>query len=45
MPNKDEITTIQLTKTTRDRLKKFGHKEEPYDSILNRLMDNAKELK
>jgi hypothetical protein len=37
MPTDD--TTILAKKTTRDRLKGYGQKGEPYDSILNRLMD------
>lgn len=41
----EDITTIQLTKATRDLLKQFGNKAETYDSILRRLMNNAKELK
>jgi len=43
--NDNDRTTLPLKKQTRDRLKKYGYKAEPYDSILNRLMDNAKELK
>ncbi|GAH30891.1 unnamed protein product [marine sediment metagenome] len=40
----ENITTIQLTKETRDMLKQFGTKAETYDSILRRLMENAKNL-
>jgi hypothetical protein len=34
-----DITTIPLTKTTRDRLRTLGKKGETYDELLNRLMD------
>lgn len=34
-----EITTIPLTKMTRDRLRTLGKKGETYDELLNRLMD------
>lgn len=33
------ITTIPLTKTTRDRLRALGRKGETYDALLVRLMD------
>ena len=33
------ITTVPLTKTTRDRLRSLGKKGESYDALLNRLMD------
>jgi hypothetical protein len=38
-----EMTTIQLKKTTRDKLKGLGSKGESWDSLLNRLMDERKE--
>jgi hypothetical protein len=34
-----EITTIPLTKSTRDRLRELGAKGETYDALLNRLVD------
>lgn len=34
-----DITTIPLTKTTRDRLRAMGRKGESYDTLLNRLID------
>lgn len=34
-----DITTIPLTKETRDRLRALGMKGETYDQLLNRLMD------
>lgn len=34
-----EITTIPLTKATRDRLRKAGKKGESYDALLNRMLD------
>lgn len=33
------ITTIPLTKYTRDRLRGLGRKGETYDALLTRLMD------
>lgn len=35
------MTTIQLRKATRDRLRQLGGKGETYDDILNRLLDRA----
>jgi hypothetical protein len=35
-----EVTSIQIDPGTRDRLKKYGIKDETYSSILNKLMDN-----
>src|SRR5581483_2661105 len=37
--NMGEITTVPLTKATRDRLRALGKKGETYDELLNRLMD------
>jgi hypothetical protein len=34
-----DLTTIPLTKPTRDRLRSLGKKGESYDVLLNRLMD------
>jgi len=34
-----DLTTIPLTKKTRDRLRTFGRKGESYDALLNRMMD------
>jgi len=33
-----EVTTIPIHRTTRDRLKIFGHKGETYDEIINRIL-------
>ena len=33
------ITTIQLTKDTREKLLEVGKKKETYDDLLNRLID------
>lgn len=38
-----EITTIPLKKKTRDQLKKFGHKGETYDTVINKLMSIAEQ--
>ncbi|MFP4000608.1 MAG: BfmA/BtgA family mobilization protein [Thermoplasmata archaeon] len=37
-------TTIQIEKETRERLKRFGHKGESYDEIIERLMNYCDEL-
>jgi hypothetical protein len=42
MLREDDITTIQIKKTTRDELKKLGIKGETYDTIIRRLLDTAK---
>lgn len=34
-----DVTTIPLSKQTRDRLRALGRKGETYDGLLNRLMD------
>jgi DNA replicative helicase MCM subunit Mcm2 (Cdc46/Mcm family) len=41
-PKKEEFTTIQITKTTRDRLKSLGKKGETYDEIINSILPVAK---
>lgn len=33
------ITTIQLTKETREKLLEVGKKKETYDDLINRLVD------
>ena len=35
----ENITTIQLTKKTRDKLLEVGKKRETYDDLINRLID------
>ena len=37
-------TTIQIKQETREKLKRFGHKGESYDNIIERLMDYCEEL-
>lgn len=37
-------TTIQIEKDTREKLKRFGHKGESYDEIIERLMNYCEEL-
>lgn len=34
-----DLTTIPVSKATRDRLRALGRKGETYDQLLNRLMD------
>lgn len=36
-----EITTIQLSKETKDKISSFGVKGESYDKILNRIYSLA----
>ncbi|MEM3563496.1 MAG: hypothetical protein QXR19_09720 [Candidatus Jordarchaeaceae archaeon] len=36
-----DLTTIQLSKTVRERLKKLGKKGETYDDIIKRLIEIA----
>lgn len=38
-----DITTIPLSKGTRDRLRALGKKGETYDQLLSRLMDSYEE--
>jgi len=38
-----EMTTLQVKKTTRDRLKGIGSKGETWDDLLNRMMDERNE--
>ena len=45
MSKKENITTIQIDKATRDELKKHGIKGETYDIIIRRLMELAKKSK
>jgi len=35
-----DITTVRVSKKTLERLKSIGKKEETYDAIINRLMEN-----
>ena len=37
-------TTIQIKEDTREKLKRFGHKGESYDNIIERLMSYFEEL-
>ena len=39
-----QVTTIQIQKDTRDRLREIGHKGETYDNLLRRLIKAAKEI-
>ncbi|MDG6224446.1 MAG: hypothetical protein QCI82_02930 [Candidatus Thermoplasmatota archaeon] len=38
------MTTIQLDKGTRESLKKFGHKGETYNDIVERLLTYCEEM-
>ncbi len=37
-----DLTTIQISKMTRDQLRHLGRKGETYDQVLNRLMEMAR---
>jgi hypothetical protein len=39
--DKAELTTIQVSIETRERIKKLGRKGETYDGIINRVFDQA----
>ncbi|WXG39836.1 MAG: hypothetical protein WED07_03260 [Candidatus Freyarchaeum deiterrae] len=38
----NDLTTIQLSKSVREQLKKLGRKGETYDDIIRRLIKTAK---
>ena len=38
------LTTIQIKKETREKLKHYGHKAESYNDIIERLMAYSEEL-
>ena len=40
---KTEITTIQISRETREELKELGKKGETYDEIIRKLLKTAKE--
>jgi predicted CopG family antitoxin len=40
---KTEITTIQISKPTREKLADMGKKGETYDDIIKKLIEKAKE--
>ena len=37
-----DLTTIQVSKATRDLLRQLGRKGETYDQVLNRLIETAR---
>ena len=39
-----DLTTIQISKMTRDQLRRIGRKGETYDQVLNRLIELARRL-
>ena len=41
---KKELTTIQISKETREMLKELGKKGETYDDIIRRLIELAKDV-
>ena len=40
---KESVTTIQVSKETREELKNLGRKGETYDEIIRKLIQKAKE--
>jgi len=45
MSSSKQITTIQLSPKTRERLRELGKKGETYDEIINKLIDKRKKRK
>ena len=39
-----DSTTLAIKKTTRDRLRELGTKGETWDELINRLIDERKEI-
>jgi predicted CopG family antitoxin len=37
-----EITTIQIDKPTKEKLKKLGKKGDTFDDIINKLINNGR---
>ena len=35
------ITSIQISTTTRERLQQYGRKEETYDELINRILNEV----
>lgn len=42
---KMEITSIRITKKTRERLARLGNKGETWDTLVNRLIDEVEKKK
>lgn len=43
MTNKDTITTIQLSKETKNKLADLGTKQDTFEDIIKRLIDEINE--
>ncbi len=41
----DESTTIKVTKSTRDRLLRYGKMGDTYEEVLSRILDEYEEIK
>lgn len=39
MGEEEEITTLRVKVTTRDRLASIGNKDDTFDALINRLLD------
>ena len=39
-----EVTTIQVSKETREELRELGKKGETYDQLINRLIETARKV-
>ena len=42
--NLADMTTIQISKVTREELRQLGTKGETYDQVIKRLMEAAKKM-
>ena len=40
-----QVTTIQIEKDTRERLREFGRKGETYDRLIRRLLEAARRIR
>jgi hypothetical protein len=40
-----DVTTVQMKRTTRDRLDKYGTRHESYDTIINNVINELEEFK
>jgi hypothetical protein len=41
----EDVTTVQMKRTTRDRLDKYGTRHESYDTIINNVINELEEFK
>jgi hypothetical protein len=41
----EDVTTVQMKRTTRDRLDKYGTRHESYDTIINKVVNELEEYR